>query len=118
MTIIDANLLLYAYDTTASHHAAARAWVERVFSSGLPVGIPWQSVSAFLRITTNPRLPGERFTPEEASEVVDRWLQQPNIRVLSPGEDHWLLLRSSTEVSCTRPIAISPVFRGSAGRTR
>lgn len=93
MTVIDANLLLYAYDTTAVNHATARSWVERVFSSGTPVGLPWQTIGAFLRVTTNPRLPGERFTPEEASEIVDRWLQQPNVRLLSPGEHHWALFR-------------------------
>jgi hypothetical protein len=25
----------------------------------------------------------------EAVQVVDRWLEQPNLRLLAPGEDHW-----------------------------
>ena len=58
------------------------------------IGPPWQTVSAFLRIVTRPRLPGERFTLEEAARVVDAWLQQPSVRPLPPGEGHWPLLRS------------------------
>ena len=93
MIVLDANILLYAYDSASSHHAKARAWVERVFSAAAPVGLPWQTVTAFLRIMTNPRLPGERFSTQEAVQVVDRWLEQPNIRLLAPGDDHWPLFR-------------------------
>lgn len=90
---LDANILLYAYDRNSDRHARARAWVEEVFSSGELVGLPWQTTSAFLRIVTNPKLPGERFTPLEAVEVVEQWLNQPNLRVLAPGDQHWVLLR-------------------------
>jgi len=91
--VLDANILLYAYDGESSHHSKARAWVERVFSGPALVGLSWQTVSAFLRIITNPRLPGERFLLQEAVEVVDGWRNQPNVRLLSPGEDHWMLFR-------------------------
>ena len=93
MIVLDANILLYAYDSASSHHSKARALVERVFSAAAPIGLPWQTVTAFLRIMTNPRLPGERFSTQEAVQVVDRWLEQPNIRLLAPGDDHWPLFR-------------------------
>ncbi|HVO80917.1 MAG TPA: type II toxin-antitoxin system VapC family toxin [Terriglobales bacterium] len=93
MIVLDANLLLYAYDSLSSQHARARAWVEQVFSGSEPVGLPWPTVAAFLRIMTHPRLPGERLTLNEAVAVVDRWLEQPNVRLLAPGEDHWRLFR-------------------------
>jgi uncharacterized protein len=91
--VLDANILLYAYDNSSPQHVKARAWIEEVFSGSTPVGLPWQTTSAFLRIMTNPRLPGERFTIQEAAQVVDRWLEQPNVRVLAPGDDHWSLFR-------------------------
>jgi len=91
--VLDANILLYAYDSASSHHTKARAWIEEVFSGTSPVGLPWQSASAFLRIMTNPRLPGERFALNEAVQVVDRWLEQPNLQILTPGDDHWQLFR-------------------------
>jgi len=91
--VLDANILLYAYDSSSAKHARARAWVERVFSEGTLVGIPWQTVSAFLRVVTNTNLPGQRFTTEEAAQVVNQWLEQPNVRFLGPGDEHWSLLR-------------------------
>jgi hypothetical protein len=91
--VLDANILLYAYDSASSHHAKARAWTEQIFSGTAAVGLPWQTAAAFLRIMTNPRLPGERFSLQEAVQVVDSWLEQPNTRVLGPGDDHWLLFR-------------------------
>jgi len=91
--VLDANVLLYAYDSASIHHSKARAWIEEAFSGTAPVSLPWQTISAFLRIMTNPRIPGERFTLEEAVQVVDHWLEQPNIRVLAPGDEHWLLFR-------------------------
>ncbi len=93
MIVLDANILLYAYDSSSVKHAQARASVERVFSDGTLVGIPWQSVSAFLRVVTNPNLPGQRFTSEEAARIVDQWLEQPNVRFLGTGDEHWNLLR-------------------------
>ena len=93
MIVLDANILLYAYDSSSAKHARARAWVERVFSEGALVGIPWQTVSAFLRVVTNTNLPGQRFTTEEAAQVVDQWLEQPNVRFLGPGDEHWSVLR-------------------------
>lgn len=93
MIVLDANILLYAYDSASAKHAKARAWVEEVFSQAAPVGLPWQTIAAFLRIMTNTRLPGERFSLEEAARIVDRWLEQPNVRLLAPGDDHWPQLR-------------------------
>ena len=93
MIVLDANVLLYAYDLHSEKHVKARAWVERVFSDGTPVGLPWQTVAAFLRVVTNPKLPGDRFTPEEASQIVDGWLDQPNVNLLAPGDQHWPVLK-------------------------
>lgn len=93
MIVLDANLLLYAYDSASSHHEKARNWIEATFSAAAPVGLPWPTISAFLRIMTNPKLPGERFSISEAVDVVNQWIEQPNIRVLVPGEDHWTLFR-------------------------
>ncbi|MCU1296083.1 MAG: domain protein family protein [Acidobacteriaceae bacterium] len=93
MIVLDANILLYAYDSTSAHHAKARSWIEQIFSGTAAVGLPWQTAAAFLRIMTNPRLPGERFSLQEAVQVVESWLEQPNVRLLAPGDDHWVLFR-------------------------
>ena len=93
MIVIDANLLLYAYDRKSPFHRKAKEWIEDVFSDREPVGLPWQSVSAFIRITTNAALPGARSTVHQAVEIVDSWLDQPNVRLLTAGDGHWILFR-------------------------
>lgn len=93
MIVPDANILLYAWDSSSSLHARAKEWVESVFSSGDPVGLAWQNIAAFLRITTNPRLAAQRFRMQEAVGIVETWLHQPGIRILTPGERHWALLK-------------------------
>jgi toxin-antitoxin system PIN domain toxin len=91
--VLDANLLIYAYDSGATQHKKARTWIEDTFSGLDTIGLPWQAISAFLRFMTNRRLPGTRFSVEQASQVVDGWLLQPNTRALTPGDQHWTLLR-------------------------
>jgi len=91
--VLDANILIYSYDSGSSQHIKARAWVETTFSGLESVGLSWQTVSAFLRVMTNTRLPGPRLSLEQAARLVDEWLEQPNVRVLSPSDEHWILLR-------------------------
>lgn len=93
MIVLDANILLYAYDSSSSQHEIARVYTENALSGSDPVGIPWQTIAAFLRITTNPRLAGRRLSADQAMHIVDRWLEQPNVHLLAPGSDHWSLLR-------------------------
>ncbi|HEY3975125.1 MAG TPA: TA system VapC family ribonuclease toxin [Candidatus Sulfotelmatobacter sp.] len=93
MIVVDANLLIYSYDSGSSNHAKARNWLERTLAGAEMVGLPWQSISAFVRIMTDSRLPGERFTAAKAVEVVSMWLDQSIVRVLVPGDGHWLLFR-------------------------
>lgn len=93
MIVIDVNLLLYAYSNPSPRQERARGWLERVLSGGELVGLPWQVISAFIRIATNTKLPQLRRPAEEAVRVVDEWLRQENIRVLLPSEGHWLLFQ-------------------------
>jgi len=93
MIVLDVNLVIYAYDSASPHHKSAIRWMEKALSGGEPVGLPWQTASAFLRISTNANLPGDRFTSEEAAQILDELLDQPNVRLLVPGEHHWGLFR-------------------------
>ena len=91
MIVLDANILFYSYAAGSPEHQKARACVENLFSGTELVGLPWQTITAFLRISTNPRLPGARSAAEAAREV-EGWLEQPNVRILSPGDDYWRTL--------------------------
>jgi uncharacterized protein len=91
--VLDSNLLLYAFDSATAEHKRARAWIESIFSGLEPVGLPWLTVWAFIRLATNPRLPGDRYSPAEATELVEGWIELPQVSLLAPGPRFWPLYR-------------------------
>lgn len=93
MIVLDANLLLYAYNSSAPNHPQARKFIEAVFSGTEIVGLPWQTISAFLRIVTNRQLPGDRLPMEEAVALVEEWTALPVVHLLAPRERHWAFFR-------------------------
>lgn len=94
MILVDANLLIYAVDADSPHHERAREWWEEVLSGTTPVGLPWISVLAFLRLSTKASVFVQPLTPERALSIVDSWLKQPYVRLIAPGERHWPMLRN------------------------
>lgn len=75
--IVDANLLLYAVDETSAHNRAAAAWLEEALGGDTRVGLPWQTLGAFLRIITHPRVTENPLTAAEAWNYVTAWLAVP-----------------------------------------
>lgn len=92
MILIDANLLLYAYDSSSAHHERARDWLSHVFSNPEPVVLAWITILAFLRVGTDRRLRKDALSVAEASEIVSSWIDRPNITILNPTENHWGIL--------------------------
>lgn len=95
MILVDANLLLYAYNTSSEHHGGARRWLEGLLSRPQqPIGLPWATVLAFLRISTNSRAFPSPYSIAEAASFVSDWLANPAVTLLGPGERHWPILSS------------------------
>ena len=93
MTVLDANILIYAWNKDSPHHPTIRNWVEDLFSGEDRVGIPWVTVWAFLRLTTNPRVVPNPITADQAFDIVDQWLASPNVVMLHPESRHAEILR-------------------------
>ena len=55
MNLPDANILLYAYNSDTVQHENCRRWLESKLSGADFLGFGWQTITAFLRISTNPR---------------------------------------------------------------
>lgn len=72
--IVDANLLLYAVDSSSPDHPRAAQWLTSALRGNQRVGLPWQSLGAFLRISTHPRVSARPLTAEDAQAHVDGWL--------------------------------------------
>lgn len=64
--ILDANLLLYAVDEDSKHNPAAAAWLEDMLAGPNRLGLPWQTIGAFLRIATHPRVTANPLTANQA----------------------------------------------------
>jgi uncharacterized protein len=92
MILVDANLLLYAYNSSFPRHEAARVWFERALAGSELVGLPWLSVLAFLRISTNPRAFPAPLAIDEASRIVSQWFEHSGVRRVDAGESHWTIL--------------------------
>lgn len=88
MILPDINLLVYAVNSAASEHRAAREWWEGQINSGVEIALAWTTVLGFIRICTSKTLL-RPLEPEEAVERVDAWLRRPNVHVASPGGAHW-----------------------------
>ena len=83
MTIVDANVLLYAVNAASPQHAAAKAWLDDAMADDPRLGLPWLSLPAFLRIATHPSVFPRPLSVVQALEAVDDWCQAPN--VVHPG---------------------------------
>jgi hypothetical protein len=93
MILVDANLLLYAEDSLSEHHEAARIWWDEQLSGVEPVALCWPVLNAFVRISTNARLYQRPLLLKEAIFRVQSWLDQPCVRVIHPGEQHWVIFQ-------------------------
>lgn len=92
MILVDANLLIYAYDRSSRSHEPAREWLEDVLSGVDPVCLAWQTILAFLRISTHARIFDRPLRLDEAVRHVDSWFEQPATRLIQPTERHWTIL--------------------------
>lgn len=107
MILTDANLLLYAYNLDAAEHERARLWLERQLSAADLFCFSWQTITAFLRISTNPRAFPRPFSINEATAIVGEWLERPQTVILSPGERHWEIFQEMLEVGqATGPLVM------------
>jgi toxin-antitoxin system PIN domain toxin len=107
MILPDANLLLYAYNASAPEHIVAKTWWEESLSLPEIVGLTWQTITAFLRISTNPRAFPNPLTIAEATEAVEAWLERPMVKLVIPGDRHWPILnRLLAEGQCSGPLVM------------
>ena len=91
--IVDANVLLYAVDTRSPFHQPAKSWLEDALSGPTRVGLPWMSLTAFLRIATHPRASANPLSAAEAWSCVEEWLSAESAWIPVPTPRHADLLR-------------------------
>lgn len=90
--LVDANILLYSIDEDSPFHVRAKDWMEDALNGARRVGLPWVSLTAFLRIATHPRALREPLSPSEAWQFVVEWLDAPASWVPEAGRAHGEIL--------------------------
>ncbi len=88
MILVDANLLVYAHVTEFPQHDKARTWLDQCLNGPAPVGIPWPSILAFVRLVTNPRIFQRPEPMEDAWAQIEEWLDCPSAWVPLPTDRH------------------------------
>lgn len=88
MKLVDANVLLYAVDEDAQHHAVAKAWLDDALGGNETILMPWVSLLAFLRISTHSRVFEHPLPIQAASDVIKSWLARPQTIVPEPDAGH------------------------------
>ncbi len=92
MNLLDANILLYAYDRSSPRHAGARQWLEGALSGPTPIAFCWPTILAFMRIATHRKAMARPLAVDDARKIVESWLEQPISTIVSPTERHWAIL--------------------------
>lgn len=112
MILSDANILIYAYNTDAVYHEECKKWLAEQLSKPEPFAFCWQTITAFLRITTTPKIFPKAFMQQEVLGFVNSWLVSPNVRILTPGVQHWkiferLLIETKTVAAKTMDVHLA-----------
>jgi hypothetical protein len=94
MILVDANVLIYAYNPGAEQHPAAKRWLESAVAGSTPVRLAWITVLAFVRIMTHAQVFRRPFSVKEAVDIVDQWLTHQTVAILEPGDRQWPILRA------------------------
>lgn len=90
--LLDANLLLYAAHKRSSQHQAAARWLTEQLNGSRRVGLPWQSLGAFLRISTHPRAFERPLQPAVAWQRITDWIAAPAAWIPHAGPEYERLL--------------------------
>lgn len=100
--ILDVNVLLYARDETSPFHERAREWLTEHLNGPSRIGLPWSSLSGFVRISTHPRLFSTPLTSAQACRQVEAWLETTAAWVPLPTTAHVAVFtRLITQHGCT-----------------
>ena len=105
MKLLDANILLYAYDTSSKQHVACRQWLDSAFNAAESEALPWQTLLAFVRIATNPHAVRQPLQGQEACAIVSSWLERPNVVVIGAGDRFWEIFKAQvSEAQVSGPL--------------
>ncbi len=94
MKVVDANILIYAADSDSPLHDAARAWWKKSLNEPETIGIPWVVSLGCMRMLTSPKIFQAPMSLPHVIDLVEKWLDSPNVTSLTPQAGHLNRMRS------------------------
>ncbi|MFN5164778.1 MAG: TA system VapC family ribonuclease toxin [Pseudomonadota bacterium] len=92
MKLVDTNVLLYAVNADSAQHPVAHAWLRDALVAPRGLGLAWQSLLGFVRLSTRSGILPSPLAVTDALGVLNRWLAAPAARVVHPTEQHAALV--------------------------
>jgi toxin-antitoxin system PIN domain toxin len=92
MRLVDANLLVYAFSDTFEQHERSLQWLDLRLNDPVPLGLPWPSLLAFVRLVTNPRVFERPCSMRDAWRQVEEWVACPPVWIPHPTDRHAAIL--------------------------
>jgi toxin-antitoxin system PIN domain toxin len=87
--LVDVNVLVYAHRAEMKDHAAFRVWLEDLLNGQSAFGIAREVLSAFMRVTTHPRIFDPPTPLERAIDFANTIREAPTCVCIEPGPRHW-----------------------------
>lgn len=81
-SLLDTNVLMYAYYQRSPQHAASRALLDQAKQPGAGLCVAPQNLSEFFAIVTSPRRVTQAKSPSEALDLVSELLALPGLTLL------------------------------------
>lgn len=98
---LDANVLLYASDSSNKHFSKAAKFLSDCARSRDILYVAWPTLMAYVRISTHQRVFATPLSHADATKNVSNLLALPNVRVLSETDTFW---ETYLELTATDPI--------------
>src|SRR5680860_508783 len=86
---VDANILLYATDTSSERHDRAGQLLRELIAGPTLLYVVWPVIMAFLRIGTHPSVFARPLAPAQARDNVSSLLDQPLVRTTGEAPGFW-----------------------------
>jgi uncharacterized protein len=86
---VDANILVYASNTSDPAYTPARALVQRLAAGPDLVYLFWPTIIGYLGVVTHPAILPRPLSFADATSNISALLQRPHVRSPGEGEDFW-----------------------------
>lgn len=92
LRIVDTNVLLYAVNADAPQHGVANEWMRQALVHPLGLGIAWQALLGFVRLSTRSGILPRPLAVDDALTLMNIWINAPAARIVQPTEQHAALV--------------------------